>query len=57
VSEIDKPWKRVTNGRATVSWGKPFYGQPRLMANVPVDAIDDLIEALAIARHMIESGQ
>lgn len=42
-------WQRISHGRASVSWGQPPYGEPRLVGNAPLDAIEDLITAL----HMI----
>lgn len=45
--------RTVAVGRATVSYGPVPYGKPYIIANCPVEAIDDLISAVLQARDEI----
>jgi hypothetical protein len=44
---------RIEVGHATVSWGPRVYGDPRIIANATVAAIDDLLEAVLQAHTII----
>jgi hypothetical protein len=41
---------RIKYGAATVSWGPRPYGNHRIIANAPIDAWNDLLEAIRIAK-------
>jgi hypothetical protein len=43
---------RFRYGKASVSWGKPPYGSEQIIANAPIDAWDDLLDAVRIARDL-----
>ncbi len=45
-------WSTLRRGEATVTYGKPYYGKPRIIANAPLTltSFDHLIEALQTAR-------
>ncbi len=47
---------KVKVGRATVSWGPQTYGADRLVANCPITDIDDLMEAVSVARAHIQAA-
>ena len=49
--------RRVSFGRATVSWGPCTYGKPRVVASAPVAAIDDLVAAVLQAQAEIKAAQ
>jgi hypothetical protein len=42
-------------GRASVSWGPQPYGKPGIVASAPLEAIDDLVVAVAEARERIRT--
>jgi hypothetical protein len=45
-------WASIRRGDAVVTFGKPFYGKRKIIANAPLSAnnFDALIEALTEAR-------
>lgn len=47
---------KVKVGRATVSWGPQNYGEDRVVANCPVADIDDLMDAVSLARAHIQEA-
>lgn len=49
---MTEEWHSFTSGDAKVSYGQPFYGKPRIIANAPLhdDAFQDLIQAITYAR-------
>jgi hypothetical protein len=46
-------WSSIRCGDAVVTFGKPFYGKRKIIANAPLSAnnFDALIQALTDARH------
>jgi hypothetical protein len=48
----ESSWSSVRHGDAVVTFGKPFYGKRKIIANAPLSAnnFDALIEALTEAR-------
>jgi len=52
-------WKTVRVGSATVTFGKPYYGKRKIVANAPLtgEAFAELVEALQLAaRQYAESA-
>lgn len=49
--------RRIRRGKATVSWGPQHFGQPSVVANAPVSAIDDLVAAVQAAQAEIRGGE
>lgn len=47
-------WSSVRRGEAVVTFGQPYYGKRRIIANAPLSVINfnDLIEALTEAREV-----
>jgi hypothetical protein len=52
-------WSSVHQGGAVVTYGKPFYGKRKIIANAPLSAagFDDLIEALTEARQRYQNEE
>lgn len=53
MTEENNPnWTSVRSGEAVVSFGEPYYGKRRIIANAPLalNSFDDLIDALIKAR-------
>lgn len=48
---------RVKIGRAIVTWGPRMYGVDKIVANAPMDAIDDLAAAIIEAKAQIDAAQ
>lgn len=51
-------WKTVQVGNATVTFGKPYYGKRKIIANAPLSrsSFADLIEALRQAEREFSDG-
>lgn len=45
--------QKVKHGRACVSWGPKQYGPDMMLASCPVEAFQDLVEAVQLAAQEI----